>query len=55
MQLPWALWWMFVLIWRAVNLEWLRLGNPGHYATQYMNLATCGVIFFIRMAFYVLD
>lgn len=55
MPLPWALWWLIVLAWRAVNLEWLRLGSPGRYATQYMNLATCGVIFFIRMVFYVLD
>lgn len=53
MPLPWALAWLGVIIWRTLNLEWLRIGEPGHYATQYMNLATCGVIFFIRMVVYV--
>lgn len=53
MPLPWALAWIGVIVWRSVNLEWLRLGEPGHYATQYMNLATCGVIFVIRMVVYV--
>ncbi len=51
---PWGMAWMAVLVWRAVNLEWLRWGDPGHYATQYMNLATCGLIFISRMVFYVM-
>jgi 4-hydroxybenzoate polyprenyltransferase len=51
---PWGIAWIAVLVWRAVNLEWLRWGDPGHYATQYMNLATCGLIFIARMVFYVM-
>lgn len=51
---PWGIAWIAVLLWRAVNLEWLRWGDPGHYATQYMNLATCGLIFLSRMVFYVM-
>ena len=53
--LPWSSYWLVVLLWRAATLEWLRLGNPGHYATQYMNLATCGVILLMRMVHYAMD
>jgi 4-hydroxybenzoate polyprenyltransferase len=54
MPFEWATIWSGVLIWRAANLEWIRWGSPGHYATQYMNLATCGMIFILRMVFYVM-
>ncbi|MBX9768627.1 MAG: UbiA family prenyltransferase [Bdellovibrionales bacterium] len=43
------------VIWRALNLEWLRRKAPGAWATQYMNLATCGVILSVRMVSYALS
>ncbi len=55
MPVAFAFGWFFVIAWRAANLEWLRLSEPGRFATQYMNLATCGLIFLIRMVYYVLD
>ncbi len=51
---PWSTLWLAVLVWRALNLEWLRWGQPGHWATQYMNLATCGWILIMKVFYYVM-
>ncbi len=48
----WLLFLWGAVFWRILNLEWLRQGTPGIWATQYMNLATCAVILTLRVVSY---